>query len=248
MGWSTHATRAPTEGRRYLWLLSEPHSLTLMQIVQNTYSPSIQGAETTMAVGKSTKMLSTWTTGQDAPYCITSSALASSRFLQACELILCDCHDWGRSNQRKQNSQSIKVGCWVQCCHMRRTWFQDYPGLPSELLTLLGYCWLEMKEVLDLSGKLAEEYQVPGLTLAELGGHPKGSGDILAGLESTGMVVAVIFSTTINITEAPHRTHQARRLHPICGKSKSISQHHGSFTSYELINPQGWYTPLKGHQ
>lgn len=48
---------------------------------------------------------------------------------------------------------------------MRRTWFHDYPGLSSELLTLLGYFLLELKEVLGLAEKLAEEYQVPGLLL-----------------------------------------------------------------------------------
>lgn len=43
--------------------------------------------------------------------------------------------------------------------------FYDCPGPPPKLLALFGYCMLELKEALCLTGLLAEEHQVPGLLL-----------------------------------------------------------------------------------
>lgn len=54
-----------------------------------------------MAVGKSSKMLSTQTTGQDALYRMTPSSLASLRLPQAYELILCDCDKLRKIKSKK---------------------------------------------------------------------------------------------------------------------------------------------------
>lgn len=117
-------------------------------------------------MGKNSKMLSTWTTRTRYPYSTTSPSLASLRLLQTHELILCD-YDKLRKIKSKESKtarvQKVDIGSSV--ASREELGFYDCPGPPPKLLALFGYCMLELKEALCLTGLLAEEHQVPGLLL-----------------------------------------------------------------------------------